>query len=83
MIIHSVVRFWRVLMHLFGRGPAPVRRRHFLGRGRNPGPWEDPYSGVQAPRGLTPRGRGAAAAVMEPEPDVFPDVVGRVRQDRA
>ena len=34
-----------------------------------PGLPEDPYAGVRAPRTRGPGGRGAAVAVVEPEPD--------------
>jgi hypothetical protein len=47
------------------------------------GPGLGPTTGVRVPRGSSPRGRGAAVALAEPEPDVFVDAVGRTGARRA
>ena len=39
----------------------------------------EPEAGVRVPRRSPPSGRGAAIAVMEPEPDGFVDAVGKAR----
>jgi hypothetical protein len=69
MSMDSMLRIRELLMRLFRQGGSQ-------------GPGEEPFSGVRVPRGSSPRGRAAAAAVMEPEPDVLVAAVGRVRQDR-
>ena len=71
------------MLSLPGWAMFPLLKRflaRFFWRWRpRPGSPEDPYAGVRAPRTRGPGGRGAAVAVMEPEPDASVAAVGRPR----